>query len=173
LNTAEITFKSTRWVLISVAAIFVIPVAAYFGIHEIYTTSPEIVYYQRLNQPNAKWEKIGETDDFAEYVDPDRIIEKNETTFHVMAMRNYFDSQNGAEDLDYYSTILAQEIDCVHRTIKPRRITFFKEKFAKGDYSEGPFAIRSKAFNVSPQSVGSRKIEYVCSSKENKDKQFI
>jgi hypothetical protein len=169
----NISFKSIRWVLISIGLMFAIPVTAYYGVHALIASSPDIVYYQRLNEMNAQWQKVGETDDFAEYVDPDQIIEKNETTFYVVAMRNYFDSQKGAEELDFFSKILEEEIDCVRRTIKPRQVTYFKGRLARGDFSEGPFAMRGKAFQVSPESVGNRKIEFVCSNKENKDKQFI
>ena len=173
MNTTEITFKSIRWVLISIAIVFSIPVVAYYGIHELYATAPNIVYYQRLNESNARWERVGETDDFAEYLDPDQIIAKDDAIFYVVAMRNYFDTQKGAEELEYFSKILEEEIDCVNRTIKPKQVTFFKDKLAKGDFSEGPFAMRANAFHVSPKSVGNRKIEYVCSNKENIDKQFI
>ncbi len=169
----DVSFKSIWWVLVSMGVLILLPVVTCYGVHEFYASAPEIVYYQRLNEPNAKWQKVGETDDFAEYLDPDQIIEKNETTFQVVVMRNYFDSQLGAEELDYFSKILEEEIDCVNRTIKPKRVTFFKEKLAKGDFSNGPFAMRANAFHVSPKSVGNRKIKFVCSNKENKDKQFI
>jgi len=169
----NISIKSSWWVFASVGVLFLLPVVSFYGIHEIYATAPEIVYYQRANEINAKWQKVGETDDFAEYVDPDRIIERSETTFQIVVMRNYFDSQLGAEELDYFSKILEEDIDCVNRTIKPKQVTYFKEKLAKGDFSDGPFAMRANAFHVSPKSVGNRKVEFVCSTRENKNKQFI
>jgi hypothetical protein len=169
----NISFKSVWWIFASMGVLFLLPVVSCYGIHEIYATAPEIVYYQRGNEINAKWQKVGETDDFAEYVDPDRIIERSEATFQIVVMRNYFDSQPGAEELDYFSKILEEDIDCVNRTIRPKKVTYFKEKLAKGDFSDGPFAMRANAFHVSPKSVGNRKIEFVCSNKENQDKKFI
>jgi hypothetical protein len=169
----NISIKSSWWVFTSVGVLFLLPAVSFYGVHEIYATAPEIVYYQRANEINAKWQKVGETDDFAEYVDPDRIIERSETTFQIVVMRNYFDSQLGAEELDYFSKILEEDIDCVNRTIKPKQVTYFKEKLAKGDFSDGPFAMRANAFHVSPKSVGNRKVEFVCSTRENKNKQFI
>lgn len=152
---------------------FWLPPATYYYVHNLYAGSPDIVYYQRVNDSNAKWQKVGETDDFAEYVDADQIIEKSESIYYVVAMRNYFDSQNGAEELEYFSKVFEEEINCVNRTIKPKRVTFYKEGLAKGDFSDGPFALWGNAFHVSPKSVGNRKIEFVCSNKENKDRQFI
>ena len=165
--------KPFRWVLASMSMIFVTPISAYYGIHSIYKSSPDIVYYQRLNETNAKWEKIGESNDFAEYVDPGQIIEKHESIFYIVAMRNYFDSQKGAEELSYFSKIIEEEIDCVNRSIKPKQVTFFKEKLAKGNFSEGPFAMRGDAFYASPNSIANRKIEYICNADKNEDRHFI
>lgn len=129
---------------------------------DAFTDDPDQISYQISKGRYSKWERLGETDNFSEYVDVDRVEEVKHGVFNIVIMRSYSQSQKAVDEGVYFSKVIEEQINCHKRTIANKRETFYTSKYAKGRVAKGPFDMRGNAFEVSKKSIGARKIDFIC-----------
>lgn len=152
-----------KWQLLVVFA-FCLSMATYVNSLPVdtFTDDPDQIPYQISKDLYSKWERLGETDNFTEYVDIDRVKEVSHGVFDIVIMRSYSQSKKAVDEGVYFSKVVEEQINCHKETIAPKRETFYTSKYAKGRVAKGPFEMRGNAFEVSPKTIGARKIEFVC-----------
>lgn len=129
---------------------------------DAFTDDPDQISYRISKDIYSKWERLGETDNFTEYVDIDRVKEVSHGVFDIVIMRSYSHSKKAVDEGVYFSKVVEEQVNCHKETIAPKRETFYTSKYAKGRVAKGPFEMRGNAFEVSPKTIGARKIEFVC-----------
>ncbi len=152
-----------KWQILMIFAIS-LSVAAYINTLPVdaFTDDPDEISYRISKGQYSKWERLGETDNFTEYVDVDRVREVSHGLFDIVIMRSYVQSQKAIDEGVYFSKVIEEQINCHKRTIAHKTETFYSSKYAKGRVAKGPFDMRGNAFEVSRKSIGARKIDFIC-----------
>ena len=127
-----------------------------------FTDDPDEISYQISKGQYSKWERLGETDNFTEYVDVKRVQEVNHGIFDIVIMRSYSYSKKAVDEGVYFSKVIEEQINCHDGTIAHKRQTFYSSKYGKGLVAKGPLEMRGNAFEVSRKSIGARKVEFIC-----------
>lgn len=129
---------------------------------DAFVNDPDEIPYQIPKGQYSKWERLGETDNCTEYVDPKRIQEVNHGIFDIVIMRSYSHSKKAVDEGVYFSKVIEEQINCHKGTIAYKRQTFYTSKYAKGLVAKGPLEMRGNSFEVSRKSIGARKNEFIC-----------
>ena len=154
-----------RSAYISIVAIFVVPILVYIGFKEQFPIDPESIYIKSPSLFSGKWERVGYSENFSEYVDPKRLEVNIDNTIEVVSMRNYLkpqlDEKREANNL-YKSVISYETVDCFNKTIVVNKVYFMSERFSLGALVAEPVEISSRPIYVDVGSVGYNKISRVC-----------
>jgi hypothetical protein len=162
---------------ITLAITLASPLLGYLTLQSIYPSHPDLVY---VNQPSlfaAKWEKVAHSDNFSEYIDPERIEKNLDSTIEIVIMRNYFETQtdfDGDKNQGYKSQVSNETIDCFNQTIIVNKMYFLSGNFTSGSLVVEPIEPLSSPIRVNSRSIGFSKIRKVCElANLNTDPQYI
>lgn len=150
---------------LSIFAISSIPFIAYAAIQALYPCDPDVVHIQRPSLFAAEWRKVSYSDNFSEYITPNKIEKNLDQTVDIVTMRNYFHPQTDTdlnEGVTYKSHVSYETIDCFNQTITVNKLYLLADHFAKGPLVEEPLEPASKPIKVIPYSIGLSKVIEVC-----------
>lgn len=82
-----------RAALFSIAFIFSMPALVYGAYTQKFNNDPESIYVKTPNLFSGKWERAAYSDNFSEYIDPNRLERNFDLTIEVVALRNYYKKQ--------------------------------------------------------------------------------
>ena len=150
---------------ISIIATSSLPLLAYAAIQAIYPCDPDVVHIQRPSLFAAEWRKVSYSDNFSEYINPNKLEKNLDQTVDIVTMRNYFHSQSDvdlSEGATYKSQVLYETVDCFNQTVTINKMYLLADHFAKGPLIEEPIEPVSKPIKVAPHSIGLSKVIAVC-----------
>lgn len=141
------------------------PILVYVGFKQQFPIDPEAIYIKSPSLFSGKWERVGFSENFSEYVDPRKLEVNFDNTIDVVSMRNYLkpqldESQEVAKA--YKSAISYETVDCFNKTIVINKIYFMSERFSHGSLISEPLENPSRPIYVDIGSVGFNKIKRVC-----------
>lgn len=147
------------------AVLLLLPLIGFGALQKYYPSDPDLVH---INQPNlfaGKWQKVGFSENFTEYIEPTKLERNRDFTIEIMTMRNYFKPQ--IDDFSdskqsYYSHVSYETIDCFQQTISVSKIFLLSGHFAKGALIAEPVEPTWTPIHVSAGTVGLSKIQQAC-----------
>lgn len=161
---------------LSLAIILVTPYLAYSAMQAIDPSDPDFVYVSKPSLFAAKWQKVANSENFSEYINPEKIEINIDLTVDVVTMRNYFKSQIDAdgEGVAYKSQVSYETVDCFNQTITINKMFLLGGHFSSGPLVEDPIEPLSKPISVNARSIGFRKVLKVCEiAHQHTDPQYI
>jgi len=162
---------------ITLASVLITPALSYAALQYFYPSDPELVYIKQPSLFAAKWQKVAYSDNFSEYIDPNRIEKNLDATVEVITMRNYFKAQldnDSDKNLTYKSHVSYETVDCFNQTITVNKMYLLGDHFASGSLVEEPLEPVSTPIRVSAHSIGFSKIRKVCElANLSTDSQYI
>jgi len=162
---------------LTLAGILVTPFLAYSAIQAIEPCDPDFVYVKQPSLFAAKWQKVAHSDNFSEYIDPERIEKNLDSTVEIVIMRNYFETQtdfDGDKNQGYKSQVSNETIDCFNQTIIVNKMYFLSGSFTSGSLVVEPIEPLSSPIRVNSRSIGFSKIRKVCElANQNTDPHYI
>jgi hypothetical protein len=162
---------------LSLAGIIITPYLAYSAIQVIEPSDPDFVYVKQPSLFAAKWQKVANSENFSEYIDPVKIEKNLDSTVEVVTMRNYYKTQIDNDDdknITYKSYVSYETVDCFNQTITVNKIYLLGDHFAGGSLVEEPVEPLTKPIQVHSRSIGFSKIVKVCEiANQNTDSQYI
>ena len=82
--TSDFDAKIQRGFYITIGCVIALPILIYGIFTKQYPTDPDFIYVPAPNLFAAKWEKVGESDTFSQYLNKSKIIKKDDQTISVL-----------------------------------------------------------------------------------------
>jgi hypothetical protein len=146
-------------------AVFSIPSIVLGIFRNQYPIDPDIVYVKSPNLFAEKWEKVGATNEFSQYIVKSRVIKNDDLTITVSVMRNYSGIKRKVKDdikTQYHSEVVNMDINCFHQTYKTNKTYLLSGYFANGSLIEEPQEDFSMPNRVNRGTIGESLIEIAC-----------
>lgn len=159
--------KIARGFYITIGCVIALPVLIYGIFTKQYPTDPDFIYVPAPNLFAAKWEKVGESETFSQYLNKSKIIKNNDQTISVLVMRNFNPSKSKKDAFGtklYRSEVASIEIDCFHQTFETTKIYLISGPFANGPLAAEPQNIYTNPHPAKSGSVDLQLIDSACSA---------
>jgi len=164
---SDLDAKIQRGFYITVGCVIALPILIYGIFTKQYPTDPDFIYVPAPNLFAAKWEKVGESETFSQYLNKSKIIKNNDQTISVLVMRNFSSSKSKKDSFStkpYRSEVASIEIDCFHKTFETTKIYLITGSFANGPLAEEPQEIFANPLPAKSGSVGLQLIDSACTA---------
>lgn len=162
---------------ITLAIISATPVFGYVALQALYPSDPDLIYIKQPSLFSGAWQKVANSDNFSEYIEPQKIEKNLDSTVQIVTMRNYFKPQfdnDGNQKSGYKSQVSYETIDCFNQTVTVNKMYQLSDHFTKGSLIDEPIELTATPIRVNPHSVGFIKIRKICElSNLSADPQYI
>jgi hypothetical protein len=162
-----------RSIYLTVGFLLCLPALVYAGFKQQFPSEPDIVYVKAPGLFAGKWDKVGSSDDFTEYLNKPSLTVNEDMTISAISMRHYALVQADALDevqITYKSKVLYQTINCFHQTITTTKVYLITGPYANGPIASDPVELYETPKAVRPGSIAQSKVDAICSI-ENKPKE--
>lgn len=148
-----------------IGIILVLPMLAFGALQKYYPNDPDIIYIKEPSLFSGKWQKVGSSDNFSEYIEPNKMEANLDSTIEIITMRNYYRPQlddDSNKNLIYKSAISYETINCFNQTVTVSKIYQLSDHFSGGSLVIDPIEPILKPIHVNANSIGFSKIRKVC-----------
>ena len=154
-----------KLVIATMLGVLLLPMIALGSLKTYYPNDPDLVYIHQPSLFSGKWQKIAYSENFSEYIDPNKFEKNLNFTVDIVTLRNYYKPQiDEYTDLNqqYKSQVSYETIDCFNETITVNKMYLLGGQFAHGSLIAEPIEPPSTPIRVNNESIGYRKIRKVC-----------
>jgi hypothetical protein len=148
-----------------IGIILVLPMLAFGILQKYYPNDPDIVYIKEPSLFSGKWQKVAASNNFSEYIEPNKMEASLDSTIEIVTMRNYYKPQlddDNNKSLIYKSAISYETINCFNQTVTVSKIFQLSDHFSGGSLITEPIEPILKPIHVNANSIGFSKIRKVC-----------
>jgi len=154
-----------KFVYTVIGIILILPMLAFGALQKYYPNDPDIIYIKEPSLFSGKWQKVGSSDNFSEYLEPNKMEVSLDSTIEIITMRNYYKPQlddDSNKSLIYKSAISYETINCFNQTVTVSKIYQLSDHFSRGSLISEPIEPILKPIYVNANSIGFSKIRKVC-----------
>jgi hypothetical protein len=148
-----------------IGIILVIPMLAFGVLQKYYPNDPDLLYIKEPSLFSGKWQKVSSSNNFSEYIEPNKMEINLNSTVEILTIRNYYKPQlddDSNKSLIYKSAISYETIDCFNQTVTVSKIYQFSGHFSEGSLVVEPINPILRPIYVNANSIGFSKIRKVC-----------
>jgi len=135
----------------------------YVAVDKLSPSDPDEIYMTKKFEKKVKWTKIGETDNYSEYISVENQIINDDDTITFFTLRNYRLKQRH-RGIEYRSEIYIEIVDCFDKSQDIEGTYRWAKAFGKGDLVESRMFRNTGFITVKEGSIASKKLESACLS---------